>query len=107
MAQGGTCSIPGILASGFGAKGWRWSMEIRDLLVQMITGASVGMVIFLIASGLTLVFGVLGVINFAHGCLYLLSAYICYTIVKSLGGHSSGGILAWKRVPARLSSRKP
>ena len=78
-------------------------MEIRDLVVQIITGASVGMVIFLIASGLTLVFGVLGVINFAHGCLYMLSAYLCYTIVKSLGDTPGAYYLAVAVAPIAIA----
>lgn len=59
-------------------------MDVSDIALQLLTGLSVGMVIFLIASGLTLVFGVLEVLNFAHGCFYMLSAYICYTIVRLL-----------------------
>ena len=49
-------------------------MEI--ILRQVIQGISIGMALFVVSSGLTLVFGVLRVINFAHGSLYMLGAYI-------------------------------
>jgi branched-chain amino acid transport system permease protein len=69
-------------------------MEISDIAIQLLTGVSVGMVVFLIASGLTLVFGVLEVLNFAHGCFYMLSAYLCYTIVSALAGTPESFYLA-------------
>lgn len=50
-------------------------MEI--LLLNTLNGLSWGMLLFLIAVGLTTVFGVLGVLNFAHGSLFMLGAYLC------------------------------
>lgn len=50
-------------------------MEI--LLLNALNGLSWGMLLFLIAVGLTTVFGVLGVLNFAHGSLFMLGAYLC------------------------------
>ncbi len=50
-------------------------MEI--LLLNTLNGLSWGMLLFLIAVGLTTVFGVMGVLNFAHGSLYMLGAYLC------------------------------
>jgi branched-chain amino acid transport system permease protein len=47
------------------------------------------MVLFLVASGLSLIFGVLGVLNFAHGSLYMLGAYFTYTL---LGAHGNFGV---------------
>ena len=47
------------------------------------------MFLFLIASGLTLIFGVLGVLNFAHGSLYMLGAYLSYTIASLFVGRPS------------------
>jgi branched-subunit amino acid ABC-type transport system permease component len=43
------------------------------------------MFIWLVASGLTLIFGVLGVLNFAHGSFYMLGAYCCYAVLRLLG----------------------
>lgn len=50
-----------------------------------IIGVSIGMTLFLLAAGLTLIFGMLGVINFAHGALYMLGAYMGYQIVTWTG----------------------
>lgn len=44
-------------------------------VTQLSTGIIIGMLLFLVASGLSLIFGVLGVINFAHGAFYMLGAY--------------------------------
>ena len=56
------------------------------LLTQAAGGLKIGMLLFLVASGLTLVFGVLGVINFAHGALYMLGAYFSWQVM-SITGH--------------------
>lgn len=52
------------------------------LAVQCLNGLTQAMLLFLIASGLSLIFGVLGVLNFAHGSLYMLGAYLSYTIAS-------------------------
>lgn len=51
----------------------------------LIAGLSRAMIYFLLASGLTLIFGVLKVINFAHGAFYMLGIFICYSFVKLTG----------------------
>ncbi len=51
------------------------------LVVQIVNGLMEGMMLFLIASGLTLIFGVSRIINFAHGSLYMLGAFITYQFV--------------------------
>lgn len=51
----------------------------------LIAGLSRAMIYFLLASGLTLIFGVLKVINFAHGAFYMLGIFICYSVVKFTG----------------------
>ena len=56
------------------------------LFIQFISGLSRAMILFLMASGLTLVFGVMGVINFAHGAFYMLGAYLAFTLTNLLGG---------------------
>ncbi len=48
------------------------------------------MVLFMVSAGLTLIFGVLKIINFAHGSLYMLGAYMCYTVYMLLGESSFG-----------------
>lgn len=56
------------------------------LLVQLLTGLSSAAVLFLVSSGLSLIFGVTRILNFAHGSLYMIGAYIAYTLVQHLGG---------------------
>jgi branched-chain amino acid transport system permease protein len=60
----------------------------------IIIGLSLGMLLFLLASGLTLIFGMLGVINFAHGALYMLGAYLCFDLSHRSGSFAVGVIVA-------------
>ena len=53
-------------------------------LVQSFNGVIIAMAIYLIASGLSLVFGVLGVLNFAHGSFYMLGAFLVFTFTRHL-----------------------
>ena len=52
------------------------------IVTQASTGLIVGALLFLVAAGLTLIFGVLGVVNFAHGSFYMLGAYIALTAYR-------------------------
>ncbi|MDO8768522.1 MAG: branched-chain amino acid ABC transporter permease [Burkholderiaceae bacterium] len=61
---------------------------------SLIIGLSLGMLLFLLASGLTLIFGMLGVINFAHGALYMLGAYLAFDIGRRTGSFTAGVVLA-------------
>ena len=65
----------------------------QSLVHVILAGISAGMFIWLVASGLTLVFGVLRLLNFAHGSFYMLGAYVCYTVLKALGGNFWLGLL--------------
>jgi branched-chain amino acid transport system permease protein len=60
----------------------------------IIIGLSLGMLLFLLASGLTLIFGMLGVINFAHGALYMLGTYLAYDVIHRTGSFIAGVIAA-------------
>lgn len=53
---------------------------METLAFQGLVGLSLAMYLWLLAAGLTIVFGVLGVLNFAHGSLYMLGAYCAYTL---------------------------
>ena len=55
------------------------------IVTQMGTGLIVGSLLFLVAAGLTLIFGVLGVVNFAHGSYYMLGAYLALTAYRLTG----------------------
>jgi branched-subunit amino acid ABC-type transport system permease component len=54
-------------------------MDISLLFAQFMSGLARGMMFFLIASGLSLIFGVMNILNFAHATLWLAGAYFCYT----------------------------
>ena len=60
-------------------------MDLLTFGVQLLNGVQYGLVLFLVASGLTLVFGILGVINLAHGAFYMLGAYLAYWIAAATG----------------------
>lgn len=58
---------------------------LSEYFVQIIAGLAAGAVLFLIASGLTLVFGALRIINFAHGSLVMIGAYVGLTLSIAIG----------------------
>src|SRR5437588_2649150 len=62
-------------------------MEIAfdQLLIQTINGVVTGMILALVASGLTLIFGIMDVVNFAHGELFMLGAYVGVVILATTG----------------------
>lgn len=65
------------------------------ILDQMLTGFSIGAQLFLVAIGLSLIFGVLGVLNFAHGVLYMIGAYMAIvTAGQAFGGFWVGVVAA-------------
>jgi branched-chain amino acid transport system permease protein len=55
------------------------------IVTQLSTGLIVGSLLFLVAAGLTLIFGVLGIVNFAHGSFYMLGAYLALTAYRMSG----------------------
>ena len=64
------------------------------LLVQILNGLQFGILLFLVAAGLTLVFGVMDFINLAHGVQYMLGAYLAVTFVSLTGSFVLGLVLA-------------
>src|SRR5437764_4306097 len=60
------------------------------LFMQVMNSISLGMNLFIIAAGLTLVFGVLRIVNFAHGSFYMVGAYVAYTIIQRAGETNLG-----------------
>jgi len=63
-------------------------MTIQFFFFMLINGLSQGMVLFIVASGLSLVFGVLRVINFAHGSLYMIGAFLAFSLSTLFSGSS-------------------
>ncbi len=53
---------------------------------QLLNGLMEGMMLFLISAGLTLIFGITRIVNFAHGSLYMLGAFLAYQLMPMLGG---------------------
>lgn len=60
-------------------------MDPSFLLILFLSGLTKGMVVFIIASGLSLIFGVLRILNFAHGSLYMVGSYLTFTFVGLFG----------------------
>jgi branched-chain amino acid transport system permease protein len=60
-------------------------MDIASLLIQILNAVQYGLLLFLVASGLTLVFGIMGIINLAHGSFYMLGAYVAFVLTSSTG----------------------
>ena len=64
-------------------------MDLATFLVQCLNSLQYGLLLFLVASGLTLIFGIMGVINLAHGSFYMIGAYMAFAlspIVATFGG---------------------
>src|SRR5262252_10053112 len=69
-------------------------MDFATFLVQCLNALQYGLLLFLVASGLTLIFGIMGVINLAHGSFYMVGAYMAYALAPAFGGFAGGGFLA-------------
>ena len=65
-------------------------MTLQSLLPQLINGLADASVIFLIASGLSLIFGVTRIVNFAHGSFFMVGIYLAYSLVTAIGGGALG-----------------
>jgi branched-chain amino acid transport system permease protein len=60
-------------------------VDVASLLIQLMNGVQYGLLLFLVASGLTLVFGVMGIINLAHGTFYMVGAYMAFALSSATG----------------------
>jgi branched-chain amino acid transport system permease protein len=60
-------------------------MDFWFFLIQMMNGLQYGLLLFLVASGLTLIFGIMGIINLAHGAFYMLGAYLAWWLAGLTG----------------------
>ena len=69
-------------------------MDWGLFLIQMLNGVQLGVLLFLLAAGLTLVFGIMDFVNLAHGSLYMMGAYFCATLVQLTDSFILGVILA-------------
>jgi len=62
-------------------------VDLATFLVQCLNAVQYGLLLFLLASGLTLIFGIMGVINLAHGSFYMLGAYLAFSLAPWFGTH--------------------
>ncbi|QTN42188.1 branched-chain amino acid ABC transporter permease [Marinobacter salsuginis] len=69
-------------------------MSLELFFVQLVNGLQYGLLLFLIASGLTLVFGVMGILNLAHGSMYMVGAYLVWYFVSVTGSFTLASILS-------------
>jgi branched-chain amino acid transport system permease protein len=60
-------------------------VDFPTFLIQLLNGVQYGLLLFLVSSGLTLVFGIMGVINIAHGSFYMIGAYLAWSLAGALG----------------------
>ncbi len=69
-------------------------MDLATFLVQCLNALQYGLLLFLVASGLTLIFGIMGVINLAHGSFYMIGAYLAFSLAPVFGGNFLATLLA-------------
>lgn len=74
-------------------------MNLQLVLEQILNGLQLGVMLFLMAAGLTLVFGIMNLVNLAHGSLYMVGAYLATTFYRWTGSFVLGSLLA---LPATL-----
>ncbi|WP_018988731.1 branched-chain amino acid ABC transporter permease [Aromatoleum toluclasticum] len=60
-------------------------MDFVSFLIQVLNSLQYGLLLFLVASGLTLVFGIMGIINLAHGSFYMVGAYLAFALTGMTG----------------------
>ncbi len=73
-------------------------MDFANFLIQLLNSVQYGLLLFMLAAGLTLIFGIMGVVNLAHGSFYMLGAYLAWFISSRFGSLSlaivGGAVLA-------------
>jgi len=67
-----------------------------EVLIQLLNGIQYGLLLFLLASGLSLIFGIMGVLNLAHGSFYMVGAYLAFWLSRALGN-------MWLAIPVELA----
>jgi branched-chain amino acid transport system permease protein len=69
-------------------------MTLAIFLIQCLNALQYGLLLFLVASGLTLIFGIMGVINLAHGSFYMIGAYMAYALAPLVATTFGGGFFS-------------
>jgi branched-chain amino acid transport system permease protein len=70
-------------------------MDLATFFIQLLNAVQYGLLLFLIAGGLTLIFGIMGIINLAHGSFYMVGAYLAWSLSMRLGS-------LWLAIPAGI-----
>ena len=60
-------------------------MDPAIFLIHLLNSVQYGLLLFLVASGLTLIFGIMGIINLAHGSFYMIGAYLAFSLTAAIG----------------------
>jgi branched-chain amino acid transport system permease protein len=68
-------------------------VDASFFLIQVLNAVQYGLLLFLVASGLTLIFGIMGIINLAHGSFYMAGAYMAFTLSAATGNLLAGVVL--------------
>jgi branched-chain amino acid transport system permease protein len=68
-------------------------MDISNFLIQLLNSVQYGLLLFMLAAGLTLIFGIMGVVNLAHGSFYMLGAYLAWSIAAKTGSFTLAIVL--------------
>lgn len=68
-------------------------MDFAFFLIQLLNGLQYGLLLFLVASGLTLIFGIMGIINLAHGSFYMVGAYLAWSLASMTGSLAAAILL--------------
>src|SRR5712664_534554 len=66
-----------------------------EFFIQLLNGIQYGLLLFLLASGLTLIFGIMGILNLAHGSFYMVGAYLAFWLTRKTGSF-------WLAIPLGL-----
>lgn len=69
-------------------------MDLATFLIQCLNSLQYGLLLFLVASGLTLIFGIMGVINLAHGSFYMIGAYMAFALAPIVSATFGGGFFS-------------
>ena len=69
-------------------------MDLATFLIQCLNSVQYGLLLFLVASGLTLIFGIMGVINLAHGSFYMIGAYMAFALAAPVASLFGGGFFS-------------
>jgi branched-chain amino acid transport system permease protein len=78
-------------------------MDFATFLIQCLNALQYGLLLFLVASGLTLIFGIMGVINLAHGSFYMIGSYMAYALAPTVAALFGGGFFSTLAVGMLLS----